>query len=94
MRRTMTGAFRLAGRAGLILVAGIAALSSSTPPTLACGAYFARRVTTTTALAGSQLYNRTTKMVARRPHGWSHSHSNRRRIQRLAMHHLSHQLVD
>jgi preprotein translocase subunit SecD len=32
MRRTMTGAFRLARRAGLILVAGIVALLSSTPP--------------------------------------------------------------
>jgi hypothetical protein len=68
MRRTMTGAFRVIGRAGLILVAGIVAVSSSTSPTLACGAYFAKRLPTTTALAGSQLYNRTTKMVVARVH--------------------------
>jgi hypothetical protein len=66
MRRTMTGAFRVAGQAGLILLAATVAILSSTPPALACGAYFARRLPTTTTLAGSQLYNRTTKMVVAR----------------------------
>jgi hypothetical protein len=48
-------------------MAGIVAVSiSTTPPALACGAYFARRLPTTTVLTGSQLYNRTTKMVVAR----------------------------
>src|SRR5262249_49126623 len=51
---------------GLILVATLCALASSVPSALACGAYFARRVPQTTAIASAQLYNRTSKMVVAR----------------------------
>ena len=51
---------------GLILVAALCALASPVPSALACGAYFARRVPQTTAIASAQLYNRTSKMVVAR----------------------------
>jgi len=57
---------RSAGRAGLVLVAGLAVFADAMPSALACGAYFARRIPTTVGAANAQLYNHSTKMVVAR----------------------------
>src|SRR5262245_21065758 len=55
-----------AGRAGLVLVAGLAVFADVMPSALACGASFARRVPTTVGAVNTQLYNHSTKMVVAR----------------------------
>src|SRR5262245_66500747 len=63
----MTSGFvRAAPPFDLIITIGLGVIVGSSPTALACGAYFAKRPPAAAAIASSQLYNRTSKMIVAR----------------------------